>query len=108
MSNLMMSENLKDIWEGLPQDTKIKVISPLKGNLLECGKKNDRKYYSFITNNINGAFNLLNGTIVKSFIISYDDKEIQFDIEQPDIHLEYLGKRMKVILLFVMEATHFQ
>lgn len=100
MADLLMSDELRDIWEGTPQETAIKVISPLRGNFLECGTKNNKKYYSFTTDNISGAFDLLNGTKLESFIINYGEKELRFDLENPDIHLEYLAltKKIKVVL----------
>ena len=99
--SIMMSDSLKDIWEGPLQESQIKVTSPLQGSFLGCGTKNNKKYYSFITDNIFGAFDLLNGTKLKNFIINYGEKELCFNLESPDIDLEYLAltNKIKVVLM---------
>ncbi len=98
--DIMMSDELRGIWEGTSQGASIKVTSPLQGNFSECGIKNGKKYYSFTTDNISGSFDLLDGTNTESFIINYGEKKLSFNIEGLDIHLEYLSlvKKMKVIL----------
>ena len=97
-NDLMISDTLAEAFNFSEAHTSIKVVQPLSGDLQSLGSKNGLRFLIFVTSDIVGAFELLEGKSLDNPIITYGDSTREFTIEDPECRLECLGRKIKVIL----------